>query len=95
MVRVASPIVAAAAPIGWHAFPNASFFPGTPRWTRQADSIVIVWSNGYQVTTVRLGATQEDELRGTATVGSDANEFGMDPPHASIVAPRVSCAGPP
>jgi hypothetical protein len=74
------------------AFPTASHFPGTPRWIRQADSIEIVWSNGYQVTILRLGGPEGGELRGTATVRSDANEFGTDLPHASIVARPVSCA---
>jgi hypothetical protein len=74
------------------AFPNANRFPGTPRWVFHADSIEIVWSNGYQVTTVRLSVTGGDELRGSATVSSDANEFGTDLPHASVVARRTSCA---
>lgn len=74
------------------AFPSPNHFRGTPRWMRQADSIEIVWSNGYQGTTVRLGPPEGSELHGTAIVRSDANEFGTDIPHASIVAHRVSCA---
>jgi len=73
------------------AFPRPNRFPGAPRWIQQADSIEIMWSNGYQVTTVRLGAPNGNELRGMATVGSDANEFGLDVPHAPIVAREVSC----
>jgi hypothetical protein len=73
-------------------FPTPSHFRGTPRWTRQGESIEMLWSNGYQVTTVRLSPSGGDELRGTAIVRSDANEFGSDLPHASIVARRISCA---
>ena len=74
------------------AFPTPNHFPGTPRWMRHADTIEIVWSNGYQGTTVRLGSPEGNDLRGTVTVSSDANEFGTDIPHASIVARPVSCA---
>src|SRR6266536_4729037 len=48
------------------AFPSPNHFPGTPHWMRQADSIEIVWSNGYQGTTVRLGPPKGNDLRGTA-----------------------------
>jgi hypothetical protein len=74
------------------AFPFANHYPGTPRWTRQADSVEILWSNGYEVTTVRLGTGKNNGLSGTVTVRGDANEFGTDLPHASIIAHRVSCA---
>ena len=77
------------------AFPNDNHFPGMPHWTQQADSIGIVWSNGYQVTIVRLGPSRGEELRGTATVRSDANEFGTELPHASIIARRTTCTGSP
>lgn len=90
----------AAARGGWRvtpdiAFPTGGDYPGMPRWTHHADSIEIAWSNGFQATTIRLRATQEDELHGTASVFSDANEFGSDPPHASVAASRVSCAAVP
>ena len=77
------------------AFPTGHHFPGMPRWTQQGDSIGIVWSNGYQVTTVRLGPSRGEDLRGTATVRSDANEFGTDLPRASIVARPAPCTGRP
>lgn len=77
------------------AFPTGNHFPGTPRWTQREDSIDIVWSNGYQVTTVRLGPSRAGDLRGTVTVRSDANEFGTDLPHASIVAHPAPCVGRP
>lgn len=72
------------------AFPN--HYAGTPRWLRKADSVEILWSNGYEVTTVRLGTDKGNELSGIVTVRGDANEFGTDLPHASIIARRVSCA---
>jgi hypothetical protein len=74
------------------AFPTPNRFPGTPRWTVRADSLEILWSNGFQVTTVRLDVTDSAQLRGTVSIGSDANEFGSNPPHATILARRVSCA---
>ena len=76
-------------------FPTGKHYPGTPLWTRKADTIEIVWSNGFQGTRVRVGASGDDELRGTVSVWSDANEFGTEPPHASVVAQRLSCAGVP
>lgn len=85
---------------GWTVVPDiaafhGSDFPGHPSWARKADSIRIRWSNGYQVTTILLGASGADDLRGTVTVGSDANEFGTDVPHATVDARRTSCAGVP
>ena len=82
---------------GWTVAPNIRFptsnrFLGTPRWTVRADSLEILWSNGFQVTTVRLGGTDSAHLRGTVSIGSDANEFGSNLPHATILARRVSCA---
>jgi len=83
---------------GWRvapdiAFPGGSHFPGTPRWAQHADSIEIVWSNGYQVTTLSLGASRGGDRRGVATARSDANEFATDVPHATIEARRTTCAG--
>lgn len=85
---------------GWKVSPDIAFpTPNrrgfTPRWTFRGDSIEILWSDGFQATTVRLGATETDELRGTGAVRSDANEFRGKQPHATIVAHRVSCAEPP
>lgn len=73
-------------------FPTGRNFPGTPRWMERGDSIDILWSNGYQATRVRLGPGRGKELRGIATVMSDANELGRKPPHASVVASPVACA---
>lgn len=77
------------------AYPTPSRARGMPRWTHRGDSIQIVWSTRFQATTIRLGPSQGDDLRGTATVFSDANEFGTDLPRATIDAKRTSCAGVP
>jgi hypothetical protein len=87
---------AAATRGGWRispdiAYPHPSRFPGTPRWTATQDSVAITWSNGFQVTMLRLGKHGR-ELRGQAIVGSDANEFGTDLPRAEIVARRIACS---
>lgn len=74
------------------AFPTKSRFGGWPRWTRQGDTLEIQWSTGFQVTTVRLGWAAGKDLRGAVKVWSDANEFGRNPPRASILARPVSCA---
>jgi hypothetical protein len=81
---------------GWRvspdiAYPHPSRFPGTPRWTAAQDSVDITWSNGFQVTKLRLGRRGTEELLGQAIVGSDANEFGTDLPRAEIVARRIPC----
>jgi hypothetical protein len=86
----------AAAGGGYVVAPNISFprgraFPGTPRWIIRADSLQIFWSSGYQTTTLRLAITASDSLRGFATVGSDANEFGTDLPRADARARRQPC----
>jgi hypothetical protein len=52
------------------AFPTGGRFPGMPRWTQQGDSIRIVWSSGYQGTTVRLGPWRREDLRGIAPTSS-------------------------
>lgn len=74
------------------AYPTSTHLAGSPRWTWQADTLEIVWSNGFQSTTVRLVKGEVEELRGTVTIWSDANEFGGDLPHASMLARPVSCA---
>ena len=74
------------------AYPFPSRFPGMPRWTVTKDTVEIMWSNGFQPTTLRLGRHGDWELRGQAVVRSDANEYGTDLPHAGVVAERVVCA---
>jgi len=73
------------------AYPRPGDFPGMPRWVVRADTIDVAWSDGHQVTTVRLPMTNRMVGTGIAIVRSDANEFGSDRPHASVVAQRVSC----
>jgi hypothetical protein len=51
-----------------------------------------MWSNGFQSTTLRLGRRGNKELRGTASVWSDANEFGDNLPRAKALATRTPCA---
>ncbi len=87
---------ASAAQGGWKlrpdiVFPGGNQFPGTPRWTATVDSVELLWSNGYQPTWVRLARRSVDQLQGEAIVGSDANEFGNDPPRAPVTARRRSC----
>ena len=82
---------------GWRAlpdirYPTANRLRGTPSWTAPRDTIEIMWSNGFQSTTVRLGRRGARELRGTAVVWSDANEFGTDLPRARVTARRTACA---
>jgi hypothetical protein len=72
-------------------YPDGNRFPGTPRWAATADSVVMTWSNGYQPTLVRVARRPNGDLVGEAIVGSDANEFGNDPPRAAVVARRAPC----
>jgi hypothetical protein len=72
-------------------FPGGNEFPGTPRWTATADSVQLLWSNGYQPTWMRLVRRSATELAGEAVVGSDANEFGDDPPRALVKVRRIPC----
>ena len=86
---------AVAARGGWRvspdiAYPHPSRFPGTPRWTATQSSVEITWSNGFQLTGLRL-ARYGTRLRGQAIVASDANEFGTDLPRAEVVARRIEC----
>lgn len=81
---------------GWKALPDIRYptpnrLRGTPSWTAPRDTVEILWSNGAQSTTVRLGRRAK-ELRGSASVRSDANDFGADPPRARVVARKVGCA---
>jgi hypothetical protein len=81
---------------GWRALPDIRYptpnrLRGTPSWTAPRDTVEIMWSNGFQSTTLRLGRHGAKELRGTAVVWSDANEFGTDLPRAKVVARRTAC----
>ena len=72
-------------------FPDGNQFQGTRRWLATADSVELLWSNGYQPTWMRLARRSDTELEGEAIVGSDANEFGNDPPASSVKARRIPC----
>ena len=72
-------------------FPGGNRFTGTPRWTATTDSVELLWSDGYQPTWMRLARRPASELEGEAIVGSDANEFGDNPPRARVKARRVLC----
>jgi len=81
---------------GWRVSPDIQYphphhFPA-PRWALLRDTVQIVWSNGFQPTILRLVRTNANELRGEAIVGSDANEFGDNPPRAQVTAKRIACA---
>jgi len=87
---------AAASRGGWKVSPDIAYpfprrLPGPPRWTVAQDTVEIVWSNGFQSTTLRLGRHGDWELRGRAGVWSDANEYGTDLPRAAATATRVAC----
>jgi hypothetical protein len=88
---------AAASRGGWMvspdiAYPIPSRLRGTPVWTVAQDTVEIVWSNGFQATTLRLGRHGDWELRGRGGIWSDANEYGTNLPRADVVAERVVCA---
>ena len=81
---------------GWRVEPNIAFwppaaFPGTPRWSVVGDSIDLLWSNGYAVTTLTLGSERDGVRDGTATARSDAVVPESDWPRASVRAMAVAC----
>ena len=82
---------------GWRvspdiAFPAPSEEKWVPRWTATADSVEIVWSNGYLVTKLELQRSGVSELRGEAIAESDESDDGVAFPHAPVVARRIACA---
>jgi len=86
----------AAAHVGWvlrpdMAFPSANRFGGMPRWAARGDSVEMVWSNGFQATTLRVRRSSPVEFEGQAVVWSDANEFGNDLPRAPVNVRRTPC----
>jgi hypothetical protein len=81
---------------GWRVEPNISFrppaaFPGTPRWSVVGDSIDLLWSNGYAVTTLTLGSEHDGVRAGTAMARSDAVVPESNWPRASVRATAVAC----
>ena len=81
---------------GWRVEPNIGFrppaaFPGTPRWSVVGDSIELLWSNGYAVTTLKLGGEHNGVRAGTATARSDAVAPDSNWPRAKVRATAVAC----
>lgn len=81
---------------GWRASPDIAFPQPSeerwvPRWTAKADSVEVMWSNGYLVTRLDLWRSSPAELRGVAIAESDAMEEGAALPRARVVARRVAC----
>jgi hypothetical protein len=83
---------------GWQlrpdiAYPRPSRFPGTPRWTINRDSVVLLWSNGFVPTRVVLRRVGPS-LSGSALALSDA--IGPGPiPRAAIRLEPVPCTSNP
>jgi hypothetical protein len=68
-----------------------SVMPGTPRWEILADTVQIVWSDGFSPTIVRLQRIG-DHLEGWAEARSDAIPPGKpDWPRAQVTARRTGC----
>jgi hypothetical protein len=81
---------------GWLLSPNISYphhgaFPGTPKWTLSADTLRLMWSNGFARTLVML-VHQDSLWIGEAVGETDANTFPPSPvPRALVTAHRVRC----
>jgi hypothetical protein len=81
---------------GWVLSPNIAYpyhgaFPGTPKWTFSADTLRLVWSNGFAPTLVTL--VHQDSLWTGEAVGEiDAHTIPPSPlPRARVTARRVRC----
>lgn len=72
------------------AYPHPGAFPGTPGWSLSADTMRLVWSNGFQPTGVTL--VRRDSLwTGDAVAGSDF-VTGGPPPRATVTIRRAPCS---
>jgi hypothetical protein len=72
-------------------FPRPHHFPGVPRWQIAADTITMVWSDGFTPTLVWL-RKRGDHLEGYAEARSDAIPMGKPNwPRASVTARRSGC----
>jgi hypothetical protein len=86
-------------PRGWTLSPNIAYptsgrmtFPGTPRWEVSADTIRLIWSNGFSPTIITLQRT-DSALVGEAIAETDAHPIPEPPrPRASVVARRRPCS---
>lgn len=73
-------------------YPAASRrFPGTPYWGIVADTVRLVWSNGFSSTHVRL-RLRDGDLEGEVVTQSDAHPRHEPPrPRATVRARRIPC----
>lgn len=86
-------------PRGWTLSPNIVYppsgrmtFPGTPRWEASADTIRLIWSNGFSPTIITL-QHKDSALVGEAIAETDAHPIPEPPrPRASVVARRRPCS---
>ena len=73
------------------AFPMGRAMRGMPRWEMLGDTVLIVWSDGYSPTVLRL-RRDGNQLRGWADAQSDAIPPGKPNwPRALVVARRITC----
>jgi hypothetical protein len=80
---------------GWVLSPNIAYpyhgaFPGTPAWSLSGDTMRLLWSNGFQTTSVTLVRT-DSVWTGDAVAGSDA-VTGAPPPRAHVTIRRELCS---
>lgn len=72
-------------------YPGRHGFPRTPRWEASADTIRLMWSNGFAPTLVTL-VRHGEMLIGDAVAESDARPFGEPPrPRATVTARPIAC----
>jgi hypothetical protein len=72
------------------AYPTGRRFPATPRWSIRADSMVLLWSNGFSPTEAVLHRDNSGWI-GTAVARSDVVDPWWASPRARIELQRVSC----
>jgi len=73
------------------AYPHHGAFPGTPNWNTTGDTLLLVWSNGFQLTIVKL-ENRDSVWSGEAVAESDDRPIPPQPlPRARVVARRAPC----
>ena len=74
------------------AYPRSNRFPTAPRWQVQGDTLMLIWSNGFAPTIVRL-TSQGTEWVGDATAENDHHPIPEPPrPRAPVRVKRHPCA---
>ena len=68
-------------------YPNGHRFHGAPRWEVARDTLVLIWSNGFSPTVIRLAA-RGDTLVGQAIALSDLRYVPEPPPPSAPVSAR-------